>query len=368
MYTSKALTALACLWLFSAGATASSRTTNIKWRVLRPIYGGEPPPQALPPHAYPGVLPSPPYLGVLPPGVWREILNKQPTLTKSQNTTCSTMTSLRLRGGGATTTAKKIKPGSVTGNDFPAPDVTAEVAIFSDDKLFKEKYGFTLTSYLKKKRQLSASLGDAAKQLTKVSKDTGIAHVVGGSTGILSGLATVVGGAAVAVTGLAGAAAAPFTGGASMVLAAGLAGGAASAGTTIVSSIVNEYWVQSESKKIKNLIHTLASQDKVVLEAISALDVKLQRVEKPSKVSSAKSLPKTSLKPLITAVRLCQGASALTGQPLTPWLWIFDIVDGAKAIKRSDHAKAFRKFAADINTQVKQIEDLRNLANLATAN
>lgn len=81
-------------------------------------------------------------------------------------------------------------------------ETVTELVIFSDDKLFEEKYGFTLTSYLKSKREPSKSLRKSAKQLKKVSKDTGITRIVGGGTGIFSGIWV-----------LGGIAAAPFSGG-----------------------------------------------------------------------------------------------------------------------------------------------------------
>ena len=42
---------------------------------------------------------------------------------------------------------------------------------------------------------------------------------------------------------------------------------------------------------------------------------------------------------------------------------MWDIVDGAAAIKSSDHAKAYRKIAADIDIQIKQIEDFRDITS-----
>eukprot|EP00984_Skeletonema_dohrnii_P030630 scaffold22277_cov70-Skeletonema_dohrnii-CCMP3373.AAC.5 len=177
------------------------------------------------------------------------------TSCQSSDSTCSVATSLPLRGG----STKVMTPDTNTDTDINTADAdgpilsaeveefqsalvetVTELVIFSDDKLFEEKYGFTLTSYLKSKRELSKSLRKSAKQLKKVSKDTGITRIVGGGTGIFSGICV-----------LGGIAAAPFSGGASLALAASDLGfGVASAGTTIASTIINEAWVKSESKKI----------------------------------------------------------------------------------------------------------------------
>ena len=120
---------------------------------------------------------------------------------QSSDSTCSIATSLPLQGG----STKVMTPDTNTDTntaDADGPILSAEVeefqsalvetvtelVIFSDDKLFEEKYGFTLTSYLKSKREPSKSLRKSAKQLKKVSKDTGITRIVGGGTGIFSGI------------------------------------------------------------------------------------------------------------------------------------------------------------------------------------
>jgi len=349
---------------------------------------------------------------------------------QSSDSTCSIATSLPLRGG----STKVMTPDTNTDTktaDADGPILSAEVeefqsalvetvtelVIFSDDKLFEEKYGFTLTSYLKSKRELSKSLRKSAKQLKKVSKDTGITRIVGGGTGIFSGLCV-----------LGGIAAAPFSGGASLALAAsGLGFGVASAGTTIASSIINEAWVKSESKKITKLLDTLAGQDAVVVKTISGFDENFQRIEKLSKNSDVMEWmklladPKYDLKWAVTfgksldtgagALKLAKDTRTLAwvidimGNPqhvslaekmakgigapqsaifgkaayaagtttaqlvqgvfagLGIAIGIWDIVDGAAAIKRSDHAKAYEKIAAEVDIQIKQIEDMRNIAD-----
>ena len=354
------------------------------------------------------------------------------------------MTSLPLRGG--STSTKEKTPADDTNTDAADADADAEaeadesilsaeveefqsafvetvteLAIFSDDKLFEEKYGFTLTSYLKRKRELAKSLRKAAKQLKKVSKDTGITRIVGGSASIISGLC-VIGG----IVGV------PFSAGASLGLAAaGLGTGIASAGTTLASSIINQAWVKSESKKINKLLKTLASQDKVVAKTMSDMDENFQTIEKLSKNSDVMEWlqlladPKYDLKWAVTigkhvdtgagaiklatvntafgsllscvidvvsnpdnliraqdmargigspqsaifgkaayaagstTAQLVQGAFAGLGIAIGIW----DIVDGAAAIKSSDHAKAYRKIAADIDIQIKQIEDFRDITS-----
>lgn len=216
----------------------------------------------------------------------------------------------------------------------------------------------------------------------------------------------------------------------SLALAAsGLGFGVASAGTTIASSIINEAWVKSESKKITKLLDTLAGQDAVVVKTISGFDENFQRIEKLSKNSDViewmKLLadPKYDLKWAVTfwksldtgagALKLAKdtrtlawvidimnftdpqyitvaeniakgigapqsaifGRSAYAAGTTTAQLvqgvfaglgiaiGIWDIVDGAAAIKRSDHAKAYEKIAGEVDIQIKQIEDMRDIAD-----
>ena len=361
----------------------------------------------------------------------------------NSSSACSIATSLPLRGG--STSTKEMTPADDTNTDTDTAEAdepilstevkefqsafvetVTELAIFSDDKLFEEKYGFTLTSYLKSKRELAKSLRKAAKQLKKVSKDTGITRIVGGSTGIISGLCVIGGIAAV-----------PFSAGASLGLAAaGLGTGIASAGTTIASSIINQAWVKSESKKINTLLDTLASQDEVVVKTMSEMGENFQTVEKLSKnsdvmewlqlladpkydlkwaatigksvdtgvgaiklatsttafgstlsnvvsivtnsdpqfVNAAQKIAKGITAPRsaifgnaayaagTTTAQVVQGAFAGLGIAIGIW----DIVDGAAAIKSSDHAKAYRKIAADIDIQIKQIEDFRDITITGT--
>ena len=351
----------------------------------------------------------------------------------------SIATSLRLRGGSATKAEEMMPPAPVgktitDSEDADVPILSAEVeefqsafvetvselAIFSDDKLFEEKYGFTLSSYLKSKHELAKSLRETARQLKKVSKDTGIARIVGGSTGIFSGLCVIGGIAAV-----------PFSAGASLGLAAaGLGTGIASAGTTLASSIINESWVKSEKKKINKLLKTLAKQDEVVAKTMSDMSENFQTVEKLSENSDvmewielladpaydlkwAATIGK-SLDTGVGAIKLATSGKAVEtlsgvmmlmnhsdpqflkaaqkvakgmGSPdsaifgkaayaagsttaqvvqgvfagLGIAIGIWDIVDGAAAIKGSDHAKAYRQIAADIDIQIEQIEDLRDM-------
>eukprot|EP00985_Skeletonema_marinoi_P023091 scaffold15104_cov158-Skeletonema_marinoi.AAC.1 len=281
-------------------------------------------------------------------------------------------------------------------------ETVTELVIFSDDKLFEEKYGFTLTSYLKSKRELSKSLRKSAKQLKKVSKDTGITRIVGGGTGIFSGICV-----------LGGIAAAPFSGGASLALAAsGLGFGVASAGTTIASSIINEAWVKSESKKITNFSIPLPVKTRIeklsknsdVMEWMKLLadpkyDLKwavtfgksldtgvgalklakdtktlanvIEYMGNPQYVTLAERMAKGIGAPQsaifgrsayaagTTTAQLVQGVFAGLGIAIGIW----DIVDGAASIKRSDHAKAYEKIACEVDIQIKQIEDMRDIAD-----
>ena len=349
----------------------------------------------------------------------------------------SIATSLRLRGGSAIKAEEMMPPApvgnAITGSeDADVPILSAEVeefqsafvetvtelAIFSDDKLFEEKYGFTLSSYLKSKHELAKSLRETARQLKKVSKDTGIARIVGGSTGIISGLCVIGGIAAI-----------PFSAGASLGLAAaGLGTGIASAGTTLASSIINESWVKSEKKKINKLLKTLAKQDEIVAKTMSDMSENFRTVEKLSENSDVMEWlelladPAHDLKWAVTigksldtgvgaiklatsgkAVEILSGFKIMLSDPqflkaaqkvakgmgspqnavfgkaayaagsttaqvvqgvfagLGIAIGIWDIVDGAAAIKGSDHAKAYRQIAADIDIQIEQIEDLRDM-------
>ena len=288
------------------------------------------------------------------------------------------------------------------------------------------------------KRDLVISLRKAAEQLTKVSKDTGIAQTVGGSVGIASGLA-ILGGLGASV----------FTGGASLALALAAVGGAtgaASAATTITAHVIKSAWAKSESKKINRLFAELKTQDKVVVKFISDINGSIKTIEEhsersdvtewvkrtwylgqgalnvadltidiswmllahsqakqsqlvesffagmtdtssltgllsPGSLSSVKAAsvsrimnanpslarefaaPGRSIfgKTLVEAGKptayIVQGTFAVFGIAFGIW----DIVDGTAAIKGSDHAKAYRKIADELNAQIKEIEDFRNL-------
>lgn len=283
MSKSKAMTmtALACLWLFNAGVSASTTTTGTS--ISTPTLTNKSKSKSIdskplgprlelpfPDGKYFNLPGSPKILPIHP---WYKIRRKQAARGPMAQDTCS-MTPLCLRGGASTTTMEMEVPMVPESNSepesIPAPVVTAEVeeflskfdntatdiAIFSNDDLFEKTYGFTMRTYLSNKRDLSISLRKAATQLKKVSKDTGYAQTVGGSTGILSGLA-ILGGLGASVV----------TGGASLAVAlamTGTAAGVASAGTSISASVIKAAWGKSESNKINKLFDDLESQDKIL--------------------------------------------------------------------------------------------------------
>ena len=449
MSKSIAMTALACLWLFNAGVSASTSKLASKPRVIPTAPLG--PRLPFPDDKYF----QPKYPLPNPNTRWWDVRRKQTTRTWGQDS-CSKVTSLplSLRGGDSTATmevpVQEQEPA-------PAPIVTANVteflsnfddaaedlAIFSDDKLFEEKYGFTMRRYLSNKRDLVFSLNKAADQLTRVSKDTGTAQTVGGSFGIASGLA-ILGGLGASVV----------TGGASLAVAlaaVGTATGAASAATTITASVVKQAWAKSLSKKINRLFNELKSQDKVVVKAISDINGSIQTIEELSEerdvtewakrtwyvgqgtfntidfhtaisamlrtraqvkqsqlaesflsgMTDTRSLtelpdffasgslssvswgvqPSASIslmhangvkeivapgrsifgKTLVEAGKptayIVQGTLAVCGIAIGIW----DVVDGSKAIKGSEHARAYRKIANELNAQIKEIEDFCDL-------
>eukprot|EP00986_Skeletonema_menzelii_P014252 scaffold9210_cov80-Skeletonema_menzelii.AAC.5 len=293
-------------------------------------------------------------------------------------------------------------------------DTARDIAIFGDDTLFEETYGFTMSRYLSNKRDLVISLRKAAEQLTKVSKDTGIAQTVGGSVGIASGLA-ILGGLGASV----------FTGGASLALALPLSEGRQvqpplqlrslhmslnQRGQNINGSIktIEEHSERSDVKEwVKRtwywylgqgalnvadltidiswmlLAHSQAKQSQLVESFFAGMTdtSSLTGLLSPGSLSSVKAAsvsrimnanpslarefaaPGRSIfgKTLVEAGKptayIVQGTFAVFGIAFGIW----DIVDGTAAIKGSDHAKAYRKIADEMNAQIKEIEDFRNL-------
>jgi ribosomal protein L17 len=80
---------------------------------------------------------------------------------------------------------------------------------------------------------------------------------------------------------LGGILAAPFTAGASLVLTVGgIAGGVASAGTTITADIIKNGHIQTDSGKIKSTLAHLQPMDKVVNKLITELQAKMLAMRK----------------------------------------------------------------------------------------
>lgn len=101
------------------------------------------------------------------------------------------------------------------------------IDIFSNPELFLTTYGFKLPDYLKDRKVFSDYVLQIADELEKLTKNTGKAKIVTGSSAIASGALT-----------LGGLILAPVTAGASLVvtgfgMAGGIASGAASAGNEI---------------------------------------------------------------------------------------------------------------------------------------
>ena len=124
--------------------------------------------------------------------------------------------------------------------------------IYSDDDLFKEIYGFTLTEYMNNRVRLAEVALEVAESIHKHVRNTGIAQITGGSVGVASGTCSII-----------GLALAPFTFGASLGLTiAGTSGGIASAGTVAGSRLTLGAIIAHEKMKFTELLEILDSQER----------------------------------------------------------------------------------------------------------
>lgn len=271
----------------------------------------------------------------------------------------------------------------------------------------KSQCGFSMTEYIQEQQTLVDALRGTADCIEKVTSDTGITRVVGGSVGIASGLA-ILGGIFLA----------PFSGGASLVLTAGgIAGSVASAGTTVSARIVQDEHVRINANKVKTKLDELEPRDEVVNGLLSELGTRMDKLNSLMLHSDVKawlsnekeverwakkafklgfSVAYGSVKAVMTgvgvmmtklmaeALRTANGLSVAAAETAAPGLrligitagttaaklvagaggvagiafGIWDVVEGAAEIDGSKHAEAHRKAADEIDDRNYMLKSL----------
>lgn len=279
--------------------------------------------------------------------------------------------------------------------------VTQLLGFMSNDTVFKQEHGFSMSEYMHLRRSSATEIREVADNIERVVRDTGIARTTGGSAAVVSGLAT-----------FGGIIAAPFTAGASLALTVGgIAGGIASAATTLTASIIKDAKIKEKAKEVKQLLDSLEEKDKVVCKIVSELQKKVEKLRSLYRKRSVKDFlddgmkvaawikgigynivykgytvysaakairfataiaefiqadiyamrgvaagmaaPGFSIfgKTLIlagsTSAKVLSGAFSVVGIAFGIW----DIVEGAKDINGSKHAEAYRKAADDLDKQ-----------------
>lgn len=292
--------------------------------------------------------------------------------------------------------------------------VTQIFGLLINDRVFKIEYGFSMTEYVSLRHSCANEIRRVADSIKKVVKDTGITRTTGGSLAVVSGAAT-----------LGGLILAPFTAGASLVLTVGgIAGGVTSATLTLAAGIIKEKNVKEKAEKVKKLLDSLNEKDEVVCKIIEELKKKVKKLQtlygKTSVISflgdsakiamwmknigynivykgytlfsSVKSIAiahkvtnfiqadlnamrgiatgisspgfklfgKTLLLAGSTSAKVVSGVFSVVGIGFGIW----DIVSGAIDINGSEHAKAYRKAADELDQQTNEYEDLLNRIKL----
>ena len=119
--------------------------------------------------------------------------------------------------------------------------VTRILAFISNDEIFKREHGFSMTEYTKMRRSCADEIREVADGIERVVRDTGIARTTGGGVAVVAGAAA-----------LGGILLAPFTASASLAFTVGgIAGGVASAATTLTAAIIKDAKVNEKAKKVK---------------------------------------------------------------------------------------------------------------------
>ena len=286
--------------------------------------------------------------------------------------------------------------------------LTQLFGFITNDEIFKKEHGFSMTEYISLRRSCANEIREVADNIERVVRDTGIARTTGGAVAVASGAAT-----------LGGIILAPFTAGASLALTVGgIAGGVASAATTLTAAIIKDKQVNSKAEEVKRLLDSLQEKDEVVCEIVKELQEKVKKmrslygkksvkefIEDGVKItkwikgigynivykgytvySSVKafrfatavaefiqadiyamrgvavgmSAPGLSIfgKTLImagsTTAKVVSGVFSVLGIGLGIW----DIVGGAQDINGSEHAEAYRKAADEIDQQTESYVEL----------
>ena len=279
------------------------------------------------------------------------------------------------------------------------------LGFISNDEIFKQKHGFSMTEYIALRRYCSKKIREVAGHIERVVRDTGIAKTTGGAAAVVSG-ASALGGLLLA----------PFTAGTSLVLTVGgIAVGVASAATSLTAAIIQDRNVKSAAKEVKSLLDSLAYKDKVVGEVVQELQEMLKKMRalygKRSVMDFIKDGVKigkwigyniaykgykvySSVKAIMFArmvaniikadISLMRGVAVNMAAPgfgmfgralflagsstakiissvfsvLGIGFGIWDIVDGAKDIRGSEHARAYRKAADELEQQTASYKTL----------
>ena len=286
--------------------------------------------------------------------------------------------------------------------------VTQLFGFLSNDDVFKKEHGFSMTEYIDLRRSCTNEIREVADSIERVVRDTGIARTTGGSVAVASGAAT-----------LGGLLLAPFTAGASLALTVGgIAGGIASAATTLTAAIIKDSKVNEKAKEVKRLLDSLKDKDEVVCKIVKELQEKVKKMRSLYGKKSVKSFLEDGKKiamwiekigynivykgyTVYSSVKAIRFATAVaefiqadiyamrgiaTGMA-APGLSIFgktlilagstsakvlssvfsvvgigfgiwDIVGGAQDINGSEHAEAYRKAADELDQQTEEYAEL----------
>eukprot|EP00984_Skeletonema_dohrnii_P031364 scaffold23709_cov86-Skeletonema_dohrnii-CCMP3373.AAC.7 len=198
------------------------------------------------------------------------------------------------------------------------------IPLLGDDDEMRKHHGFSMTEYVMDRQALGDTFEAAAKQMDKVSYDTGIARTTGGGVGIASGIA-IIGGIL----------AAPFSGGTSLALTlGGLSGGVAGAATTFTASTIKESNLQEEVEKIRKSVEKIDEREKVVTSMINTMGTSLETIRQYVD-------DKTSLERVITF--------GLTSAKTVGWNVAYGSVKTYKSVQYAKFARATANFIqADI--------------------
>jgi len=286
-------------------------------------------------------------------------------------------------------------------------EVISITALLTDEEALRQSCGFTVEELLAQRRLAASLLHELAEHLDRVCRDTGIARTTGGGTAILGG-----------VLGAAGLVLAPVSGGTSMTLSltgAGLGVGAAT--TTLTASIVKDACVNNASKKVKETLEALQTDDAVFCRLLQQLQANVSELidlccKEPAVLVEVHKWVKRTYKGAMIAYKTCKicrgvksalfairilefieadvhvlrGIAAGTAAPGFDNSWsrrlgltvktgtttakvmsatmsffsiafgVWDIIEGAKDINGSQHAKAYRQCREELDKVTCEIE------------